>query len=197
MSKYTSEFPSVIVFNDVIADMKAWAKKIAKEKYHYVTWSSKDEKTKTCPVCTGRKYDDHYGWNCIGFAFAIWHHGGHLPSKCNCHVIANEIGEKILKAKTDAEALKIAKSHIGLDDIQVIRNNGKAIPKSKAKAGDIALLFDGNTYKHTYFIMSDSKVADSTGSGSKENQIRADRNFDGRYVSGMKVIIRYTGKGTV
>lgn len=199
MSKYTGAFPNIkthYTHADVVADMKVWAKKIASEKYHYVTWSSKDEKTKTCPICTGRKYDDHYGWNCIGFAFAIWHHGGHLPNKCNCHVIANEVGEKIFKAKTDAEALKIAKSHIGLDDIQVIRNNGKAISKSKAKAGDIALLFDGNTYKHTYFIMSDSKVADSTGSGSKANNIRADRDFNGRYVSGMKVLIRYTGTGT-
>lgn len=199
MSKYKGSFPNIkthYTHVDVVADMKAWAEKIAVEKYHYVTWSSKDEKTKTCPICTGRKYDDHYGWNCIGFAFAIWHHGGHLPSKCNCHVIANEVGEKILKAKTDAEALKIAKSHIGLNDIQVIRNNGKTIPKSKAKAGDIALLFDGDTYKHTYFIMSDSKVADSTGSGSKANNIRADRNFSGRYVSGMKVLIRYNGNGT-
>lgn len=199
MSKYTGDFPNIKIHYthaDVIADMKAWAKKIATEKYHYVTWKSNVTATHTCPICKGRKYDNYFGWNCIGFAFAIWHHGGNLPNKCNCHVIANEVGEKILKAKTDAEALKIAKSHIGLNDIQVIRNNGKAIPKSKAKAGDIALLFDGNTYKHTYFIMSDSKVADSTGSGSEANNIRADRNFDGRYVSGMKVLIRYNGNGT-
>ena len=199
MSKYTGAFPNVVTLytrDDVIADMKAWAKKISNEKYHYVNWKSGDKATQTCPVCKGRKYNDHFGWNCIGFAFAVWHHGGHIASKCNCHVISNENGEKILKAKTDAEALKLAQKFIGIKDIKVIRNNGKAIPKSKAKAGDIALLFDGSTYKHTYFIMSDKYVADSTGSGSDANNIRADRKFDGRYVSGMKILIRYTGKGT-
>lgn len=199
MSKYTGVFPNIkthYTHADVVADMKVWAKKIAAEKYHYVTWKSNVTATHTCPICEGRKYDNYFGWNCIGFAFAIWHHGGGLKSNCNCHVISNENGEKILRAKTDAEALKLAQKFIGIKDIQVIRNNGKAIPKSKAKAGDIALLFDGNTYKHTYFIMSDSKVADSTGSGSKANNIRADRNFDGRYVNGMKVLIRYNGNGT-
>ncbi len=199
MSTYTGAFPNVktlYTYADTIADMKAWAKKISNEKYHYVNWQSNVTKTHTCPVCNGRKYDDYFGWNCIGFAFAIWHHGGGIPSKCNCHVISNENGEKIYNAKTDAEALKIAQKLIGIKDIKVIRNNKKVIPKSKAKAGDIALLFNGNTYTHTYFIMSNSCVADSTGSGSKANNIRADRKFDGRYVSGMKVLIRYTGKGT-
>lgn len=199
MAKYQGAFPTIkthYTHADVVADMKAWAKKISGEKYHYVTWKSDDSATHTCPVCKGRKYNNHFGWNCIGFAFAIWHHGGHLASKCNCHVISNENGEKILKAKTDAEALKLAQKYIGIKDITVIRNSGKAIPKSKAKAGDIALLFDGKTYKHTYFIMSDKYVADSTGSGSDANNIRADRKFDGRYVSGMKVIFRYTGNGT-
>ena len=199
MSKYTGSFPNIkthYTHADVVADMKVWAKKIASEKYHYVTWKNNVTATHTCPICKDRKYDNYFGWNCIGFAFAIWHHGGGLKSNCNCHVISNESGEKILKAKTDAEALKLAQKFIGIKDIEVIRNNGKAISKSKAKAGDIALLFDGDTYKHAYFIMSDTKIADSTSSGSTANDIRADRNFDGRYVSGMKVLIRYNGNGT-
>ena len=199
MSKYTGSFPNIkthYTHADVVADMKVWAKKIATEKYHYVTWKSNVIATHRCPICEGRKYDNYFGWNCIGFAFAIWHHGGGLKSKCNCGVIANEVGEKILKAKTNAEALKIAQDHIGIKDITVIRNDGKAISKSKAKAGDIALLFDGNTYKHTYFIMSDTEIADSTSSSSTANNIRADRNFNGRYVNGMKVLIRYNGNGT-
>ena len=199
MSKYTGSFPNIkthYTHADVVADMKVWAKKIATEKYHYVTWKNNVIATHRCPICEGRKYDNYFGWNCIGFAFAIWHHGGGLKSKCNCGVIANEVGEKILKAKTNAEALKIAQDHIGIKDITVIRNDGKAISKSKAKAGDIALLFDGNTYKHTYFIMSDTEIADSTSSGSTANNIRADRNFNGRYVNGMKVLIRYNGNGT-
>ena len=180
----------------VISNMEAWATKIANQKYHYVIWRSDVTKTHTCPVCNGRKYDNSYGWNCIGFVFAIWHHGGRLASKCNSGVISDSVGEKIYRAKTDAEALKIARSRIGINDITVIRNNGKAIPKSKAQPGDICLLFDGDEYKHMYFIMSNNKIADSTRSGSVANNIRADRNFTGRYVSGLKVIIRYTGNGT-
>ena len=204
MSKYTGAFPNVITYYthaDVVADMKAWAKKIAADNHYiYKNWSS-DSRTHECPVCHPELMKESYGkykkgidgWNCIGFSWAIWHHGGHIPCKCNCHVIANEIGEQIYKAKTDAEALKIVQKRSGIKDVKVIRSK-TAIPKSKAKAGDIALLFDGSTYKHSYFIMSDSYIADSTGSGSDANNIRADRKFDGRYVSGMKILIRYTGQ---
>lgn len=173
----------------VIANMKAWAKKIAGEKYHYVNWKGGDPKTKTCPVCNGRKYDDHFGWNCIGFAFAVWHHGGGLKSNCNCHVISNEVGEKIAKAKTDAEALKIVKSHVGISDVKVIRNNGKNVPKSKWQAGDIGLMFKGDTYKHTFFVMGDGKIADSSGrsKAADEIAIRNDKNYTAR------IIIRWTG----
>lgn len=207
MSKYTGEFPNIktrYTHDDVVADMKAWAKKIAADnRYIYKNWGS-DSRTHECPVCHPELMNQSYGeykkgkdgWNCIGLSWAIWHHGGHLKSKCNCHVIADEVGEKIYRAKTDAEALKIVQSRCGLKDIKVIRNNGKTIPKSKAKAGDIALLFNGSTYKHSYFIMSDKYIADSTGSGSDANNIRADRKFDGRYVSGMKVLIRFTGEST-
>ncbi len=179
----------VLTRDEVIANMKAWAKKIAGEKYHYVNWKGGDPKTKTCPICTGRKYDDHYGWNCIGFAFAVWHHGGGLPTKCNCHVISNEVGEKIAKAKTDAEALKIVKSHVGIKDVTVIRNNGKNVPKSKWKAGDIGLMFAGDTYKHTFFIMGDGKIADSSGRSKAKDEIaiRNNNNYSAR------VIIRWTG----
>ena len=180
----------------VIANMEAWAVKISNDnRYSYKKWA-KDIKTHQCPICHPELMKDGAdGWNCIGFAFAIWHHGGRLKSKCNCGVISNEVGEKIYKAKTDAEALKIVREHVGINEITVIRNNKKVISKSKVKPGDICLLFDGDVYKHTFFIMSNNKVADSTGSGSKANNIRADRDFSGRYVNGLKVIIRYTGNG--
>lgn len=173
----------------VIANMKAWAKKITGEKYHYVNWKSNDDDTHTCPICKGRKYDNHFGWNCIGFAFAVWHHGGGLKSKCNCHVISNDIAEKIAKAKTDAEALKIVKSHVGIDDVEVLRNNGKNVPKSKWQPGDIGMQFVGDTYKHTFFIMGDGKIADSSGRSKTADQIavRNDNNYSAR------VIIRWTG----
>ena len=207
MGTYTGTFPKLTVEvkrEDVIKSMKSWAKLIANDnRYVYKTWSS-DTKTHQCPVCHPELMNQSYGkypkgtdgWNCIGFSWAIWHHGGLLDCKCNCGVISNEASEKILKAKTIDEAINIVQTKSGLKDVTVIRNGGKKIPKSKAQPGDIALLFDGNTYKHTFFIMSDKYIADSTGSGTKENNIRANREFEGRYVNGLKVLIRWTGKST-
>ena len=182
---------SLWTHDEVIANMKAWAKKIAAEPYKYVYYS--EQYGKECPICHPHG-GLNKGWQCIGFAFAIWHHGGGLPSKCNCGVIDNSTWEKILNAKTDAEALSIAQKCIGINDIKVIRNKN-GIPKSQAQAGDIAALFvNGNEYQHTYFIMSDKYIADATQGKTDADDIRADRGFSGRYVSGMKVIIRWTGK---
>lgn len=173
---------------EVISNMNSWAKKIADSKYHYVTFKRGVNATHTCPICTGRKYDNYYGWNCIGFAWAVWHHGGGIPCKCNCHVISNEIGEKIANAKTDAEALKIAQDHVGIKDIKVIRNNGKDVPKSQWRAGDIGLMFKGKEYKHTFYYMGDGKVADSSNYSDDKKDI-AIRGY-GNYTA--RVIIRLT-----
>ena len=130
------------------------------------------------------------GWNCIGFAWAVWHHGGGLKTKCNCGVISNEVGEAIASAKTDAAALKLVQSHLGITDVKVIRNSGKDVAKTNWQAGDICLMFSGNTYKHTFFVMSNSKIADSSsrgGDGSSDISVRNNTNYSAR------VIIRYTG----
>lgn len=194
----------VLTREEVIANMNAWAKKIAADNsFHYKKWKDSDAKTKECPICKNYPKDKavsdpakiiqgHHGWNCIGFAWAVWHHGGGLPTKCNCHVISNEVGEQIAKAKTDAEALKIVKSKAGIKDVTVIRNNGKNIPKKKWKAGDICLKFSGDEYIHMFYYMGDGKVADSTGSNGKvanDKQI-AIRNYT-NYSA--RVIIRWTG----
>ena len=178
----------------VISNMEAWATKIAaNNKYHYIYWD--EPYGHECAVCHPHDGKNE-GWQCIGFAFAIWHHGGKLKSKCNCGVIDNATWEKILNAKTDAEALKIVKSHVGIDEVAVIRNKN-GILKSQIQPGDICASFiENNKYQHTYFIMHNNKVADSTKTGKAANDIRADRDLTGRYVSGCKVIIRYTGNGT-
>lgn len=210
MGKYTGTFPSVkvkISNKETINNMQSWAKMIAADnRYYYKTWSS-DVRTHQCPICHPELMTQSYknskgswpegkdGWNCIGLSWAIWHHGGGIDCECNCGVISNEVGNKLLKA-SDEEALNIVQTKSGIKNIKVIRNNGKKIPKTKVKPGDIGLLFEDKVYKHSFFIMSSNKIADSTGSGSQADQIRADRDFDGRYVSGLKVIIRYTGKGT-
>lgn len=167
----------------------AWAKKIADSKYHYVKWKSGDKKTQTCPVCTGRKYDDHYGWNCIGFAWAVWRHGAGIKCKCNCGVISNDAAEKILNASSDAKALSMVQSRCGLKTIKVIRSK-KGIAQKNWKAGDICLMFKGSKYIHTFYYMGNGKVADAGNYSDKAKQIavRNSKNYTA------KVIIRYTGK---
>lgn len=183
----------------------AWAKKIANDNtYHYKLWKSKDAKTHLCPICNNYPVQaidksgsskevikGYHGWNCIGFAYAVWRHGGGIPCKCNCGVISNGVGEKMLKVP-DAEALKIAKQHIGINDIKVIKNKN-GIPKSQWKAGDICMKFNGNTYTHNFYYMGNGKIADSTGSGgktapAKQIAVRDYKNYSA------KIIIRYTGK---
>lgn len=192
----------------------AWAKMIAADNdFHYVKWSANDKNTHSCPICSERitlktawdaikhvfnvltkkinSKKKYIGWNCIGFAYAVWHHGGGLKNHCNCHVIANDIGNKMYKSST-ADALKIAKKYIGLDDIKVIKNK-KGIPKSEWKAGDICMKFSGSKYTHTFYYMGNGKIADSTGSSGKvpnDKQI-AVRDYK-KYSA--KIIIRYIGK---
>lgn len=170
-----------------------WALKIcADNTYHYVKWKSKDVKTHECPICHNHPVGYSHGWNCIGFSFAVWHHGGGLPSKCSDGVISNEIWEKILNAKTDAEALALAQKHVGLKDLKVIRNKNN-IPHSQWKAGDIMGKFSGSKYIHTYYYMGNGKIAESTGSSGKipnNDQIRT-KPWD-KYKA--KVIVRYIGK---
>lgn len=181
----------------MVENAVAWCKKIAADnRYHYVKWKSKDKQTHLCPICSKVDYakdPDHFGWNCIGGAFAVWHHGMGLPSKCNCGVIANEVGEKIWSAKTDADALAIARKHVGINDIKVIRNGKNNVPKSQWEPGDICMRFNGEKYIHTYFYMGNGKVFESTGSSGKiprDNQVRIKdyKNYTAR------IIVRYIGK---
>lgn len=176
----------------IIDNQLKWAQRIIDtKKYKYIAYS--EQYGKECAVCHPHGGANH-GWQCIGYGVAVWHHGG-LPNKCHCSVIDNGTGERILKAKTDAEALKIAQNALGLKDIQVIRNNGKVIPKALAQPGDIALMFvDGNVFKHVYIIGKNNKITDATRAGGYGKDIKF-RTFGGRYVSAMKVLIRYTGKG--
>lgn len=164
-----------------------WAKKIAdSKKYTYKKWKSGDVKTHQCPLCHPGSGD---GWNCIGFAFACWHHGGNIPCKCNCGVIANDTWEKILKAKTDQEALQLAQKYIGIKEVQVIRNKGNAIPTDKLRKGDIiAYYVNDDNYQHTALYVGNNLMADSSGGNS------------GKYVtygkklrSGLNVAIRWIG----
>ena len=167
--------------------MLAWAKDIANSKYHYVKWQEKVTATHTCPICTGRKYDNYYGWNCIGYAWASWHHSG-LASKCNCHVFTDADYEKLLKV-SEAEALKMAKSKIGLNDVKLYRNkNGLDI--NKLKPGTIIAFFSGNNYVHTAIVVGGGKIADCTS--ARSDGIKYGVNPSTKWK--IKLAFEYTGK---
>jgi hypothetical protein len=86
------------------------------------------------------------------------------------------------------EALKKLKKRIGLEDITMIRNHGKAIPQSKMKAGDLCLVFSGGKYIHLYPYIGSGKMIDCGNWSDKDKQIAK------RKASPCKVIVRYTGK---
>lgn len=165
----------------------AWAKKIAADNtWHYVRYDS-GKKAHECPICHSHPVGKFHGWNCIGFSYACWFHGMELKNNCNNHVIDNLTAEKILKASA-ADALSIARKHIGLTDIKVIRNGGKTVPQKNMKAGDICMYYKGNEYIHTFFYIGDGKMIDCTSAGSEANNIKM------RNALAPKVCIRYVGK---
>lgn len=209
MSKYTGDFPNIKIHYtraDVIADMNAWARKIAADnRYHYNMWQQNVAQSHKCPICSKLDYNkdsDHFGWNCIGFGAAVWHHGGALGNICNCHWISGPhgTGEYLLEAKTDADALKLAQKYTGLKDIEVIRDKN-GISKSKWKAGDICLKFSGSVFEHVFYYPGGTTVIDSTRIYTDKkkwtptviaNQIK-ERSYK-NYTA--KVIIRYKGNGS-
>ncbi|MBR0471197.1 MAG: peptidoglycan-binding protein [Methanosphaera sp.] len=209
MSKYTGSFPNIktsYTRADVIADMNAWARKIASDnRYHYNLWNQSNAQSHKCPICSKLDYNKdskHFGWNCIGFGAAVWHHGGALGNICNCHWISGPhgTGEYLLEAKTDADALKLAKKYTGIKDITIIRNKNN-IPKSQWKAGDICLKFSGNTFEHVFYYPGGTTVIDSTRIYNDQSKwtkdVIANQIKERSYKSyTAKVIIRYNGNGT-
>ena len=161
----------------------AWAKKMAKDdSWHYVRYDS-GKAAHDCPICHEHPKGKYHGWNCIGWSYACWHHGGKLKNHCSNHVVDNYTAERILGASA-SEALAIARKHIGLTDLKVIRNSGKNVPASKLKPGDICMYYKGSKYIHTFFYIGDGKMVDCTSSsGIKERKAMT-----------CKVAIRYTGK---
>lgn len=185
--------PSVKPSTTWQSNANEWARKIAKKKYHYVRWG-RNAKSHTCPICNGREYDDYYGWNCIGFAFNVWRHGGKLGTKCNCGVIDNAGFNKLLTLP-QAKANKYASDRIG-KPVEVIRNGGKPIPLKMIKAGDLGALYRGKEYYHLTYLMGGDKYAESNttgGIGSSKN-IRADIVMSKTFKANLKLIIRYAGK---
>lgn len=191
--KYLNEHafptPKPVEKKTIWDNANAWARKIAADsRYHYVRFSDASY-TQQCPICHPRNHD--LGWNCIGFAWAVWRHGAGIPCRCNCEVINNQTGDRILRSNA-ATALSIVKEKTGLSQVTVVSNGGSAIPLSKLKKGDILLLYDGKDYYHTVYYMGDGKMADSS-SGRSDN-IKADVVMSSDTKNDIKIAIRYTGK---
>lgn len=185
VDKYAKKYPTQTKQDKMLA----WAKKIAGEKYHYVTWQENVPKTHTCPICSGRKYDDAYGWNCIGYAWASWRHGGQLGSNCSCAVFTDYHYNQLTRLPYD-EASAMARQRIGLNDVYLIRDpNGLSL--SKLKAGDVIAYFTrGGSYIHTALYIGNGQIADCTS--SRADGIKYGVNSYSNYV--IKLAFRYTGK---
>lgn len=166
----------------------AWAKKIASDNsWHYVKWSS-NKKTHECPICHDHPKGKYHGFNCIGFCFASWRHGGGIKCHCNNSVINDDEWNKLYKA-SDANALKMAKDLIGVSSIKVIRNK-KGIPQSELKPGDICGRY-GSKFEHAFVYLGNGKMADCRGSNGK---VATDKQISVRKAQVAKVAIRYIGK---
>lgn len=138
----------------------AKAKEIADSgKYRYKFYT--EQYGRDCAICYPHGGANR-GWNCIGYAWATWHHAG-LPSRCNCEVLNDMMYERILGFSKYEDALAYAQARIGLKDICVVRsNNGIAL--SDLRPGDIIAYFSGSTYIHTAVYVGDGKIADCTSS---------------------------------
>lgn len=168
--------------------MCEWAKKIAEDKYHYVKWKDGVAKTHTCPICTGRKFDDYFGWNCIGYGWGSWHHGAGLPSRCSCSVFTNADYNKLMTL-SDADAQKFAKEKIGIQDVHVYRS-ATGFDIKNLKAGDIIAYFDKNGYVHTALCVGNGLIADCTS--TRTDGIKY--GVPGYTNWKIKEVFRYTGK---
>lgn len=165
----------------------AWARKIAKDNsYHYVHWKKNDPKTKQCPICHKFPKGKYHGFYCTRFPISAWHHGGGIKIKCDKAPNNGQI-EKIYKAKTSAEALKLARSYFCIKNIKVIRNKN-GIPQSKLKAGDACYNFKGSTCQHAFLYIGNGKMIDANSYKDVAKQIAV------RKAMSCKVAVRYTGK---
>lgn len=167
--------------------MVAWAKKIAADdSYHYVHWKKNDPNTKKCPICNDTPKGKYHGWFCTSWVLAPWRHGAGIKMKCG-NALNNGCVDKMYNAKTDAEALKLARKYLGVQDIKVIRSK-KTLPTSKLEAGDMCYYFKGNSCQHAFFYIGDGKMIDANSYKDVKRQIAV------RKAMSCKVAIRYIGK---
>jgi len=143
--------------SEVIDAICEYAHMLGEEDWHYISYKLYKPYTHRCPICDGRKKGKRYGSNCICVPFACWHHGGHIPCRCNTHVINDSNWEKIRELPDEEEALAIARERIGVRDIMLIRGDQVI---SRIRKGDICAHFRGDKYIHSFLYLGDGKMLD-------------------------------------
>ena len=167
----------------------SWAKSICDSgKYSYKVFGD-DPKTQQCPICHPGSGN---GWNCIGYAIATWKHGGGINCRCNCEVINDSMGNRLLRSNHDT-ALSLVKQCLGVNDVQLISNGGKEIPTSSLKKGDIILYYEGSEYTHMATYVGNGMITDSSR-GHKPQVMYGFAYHSPSSYGICKLAIRYTGK---
>lgn len=174
-------------------DICEWHRQIAASGEYIYKVFSDDPLTQICPICHGLK-GKYKGFNCIGESWAGLRHGGKVPCRCNCEVINDQCGNRLVNM-TYADALLTVRTKAGVADLDVLIDNGKPIPTSKLLPGDIILYYDGNEYKHSATWMGNNRIADcSSANPGPDGGVVADK----RHITywDIKIAIRYTGGRT-
>lgn len=159
----------------------SWCKSIAdNDKYGYITF---DEETE-CPICHPRTKD--LGWQCIGFDFASWRHGGGIPCNCWYGVLYNSLGDNYYYM-SNIEILNSLISRIGNKEIQLIRHDNEPISSSDLEKGDLLMFYEGKSFSHMGVYVGNGKISDAAN--------KADGIRYGVPYSDFKclIAIRYTG----
>ena len=159
---------------------------VALQKYGYKSFENPPAPESMCPICHPGSGD---GWNCIGFAWASWHHGGGIESTCNNYVIDNNGGDALLNMSVE-EGSAYASEKVGVP-CTIIKNGGAGIPESMLQPGDVMFMYSGGTYYHTAVYLGENRYGESSHPGALVSN-------DGVYSSvesDVKLAIRYAGAG--
>lgn len=116
----------------------------------------------------------------------MWKHGGGLAIKC-IYAPNNGMIERIYNAKTDGQALKLARSYFKLRDIKVIRSK-RNLSQKLLKPGDLCYYFSGSTCKHAFVYVGNGKMIDANSYTNESKQIAK------RTAMSCRVAIRYIGE---
>ena len=173
----------------------AWAEALCKSPDGKYKLFGDDIRTQECPLCHKAAF---HGYNCIGASFAYWRHGAGIPCRCNCEVINDSMGDKLLRSNYET-ALALVKQCVGISNVTLVSGNGKNIPVSKLQPGDILIYAEGKSYAHMGVHIGNGKLFDCARGHTPQMQC-GKLNVDWWTKENGWIVplaIRYTGKVVV